>query len=155
MFKHKKNDRSIYGTHPPFMVHVPHLWYTYPIYGTLTPFTAHIPHLRHTSSIYCTHPPFTVHTPHLQYTSPIYGTHPPFNKCQFLPFIKSQFTANDQTVCPPPESMHMWTCMITNCHTISRVDGGCKRFDSHEKCISDVSYVHVALIIIVFKCPQT
>ena len=46
--------------------------------------------------------------------------------------------------------MHAWTRMITNCHTISKVDRGCDRFDSHEKCISDVSYVHVALITLRF-----
>ena len=40
--------------------------------------------------------------------------------------------------------MHVWTHMTTNCHTVPKVDGGCDRFDSHEKCISDVSYVHVA-----------
>jgi len=91
-----------------------------------------------------------VHAPYLRYMSPIYSTHSPFNNCQFLQFIKSQFTTNVHTVCPPPESMHIWTCMITNCHTVSNVDGGCDRFDSHEKCISDVSYVHVALIVLQF-----
>jgi hypothetical protein len=40
--------------------------------------------------------------------------------------------------------------MIMNHRTVSKVDGGCEGFDSHEKCISDVSHVHVALIALQF-----
>ena len=47
--------------------------------------------------------------------------------------------------------MHMWTHTIMNCRAISKVDGGCERFDSHENCITDVSYVHVALNTLQFS----
>jgi hypothetical protein len=57
--------------------------------------------------------------------------------------------------CPPTQSMHARTRVITNGRTISKVDGGCDKFDSHEKCISDVSYAHVALITLQFLSVPT